>query len=166
MSVKPLTTCLWFDGTAGEAADFYTSVFKNSKIGHKQHFHKEAGKDVHKQEPGSLMTVNFEINGQKFIGLNGGPMFKHSEAVSFVVECDSQEEIDYYWDKLGEGGDESKRSCGWTADKFGLSWQIVPSKLYKMLSEGDAAAIGRVTNAFMKMKKMDLAALEAAHAGN
>ncbi|KAH8660594.1 putative 3-demethylubiquinone-9 3-methyltransferase [Xylariales sp. PMI_506] len=165
MALKSLTTCLWFDGQAEAAAQHYTSIFKNSKMNHTQKYHKDAGQEVHGQKPESPMTVSFELNGQKFVGLNGGPLFKHSEAVSFIVECDTQEEIDYYWEKLGDGGDESKRRCGWTADKFGVSWQIIPAKLYKMMSEGNQDAIGRVTKAFMQMKKMEIAILEKAFEG-
>jgi len=133
--------CLWFDGTAKAAAEFYCSVFKNSKI--------------ISENP---MVVIWELNGKKFMGLNGGPMFKPNEAVSFVVDCDTQDEIDNYWSKLTEGGEESQ--CGWLKDKFGVSWQIVPTVLGKLMN--DPAKSGRVTQAFMKMKKFDIKALEEA----
>jgi predicted 3-demethylubiquinone-9 3-methyltransferase (glyoxalase superfamily) len=127
--------CLWFDGQAKEAADHYCSIFKNSKI-----------------TTDTPMVVNFELDGKKFMGLNGGPQFKFNEAVSFVVNCETQQEIDHYWDKLTEGGVESQ--CGWLKDKFGVSWQIVPSILGKLLS--DPAKAPRVVEAFMKMKKFDI----------
>ena len=139
--IKPLYPCLWYDGNAKEAADYYCSIFKSSKIT--------------SENP---MVVTFELNGFKFMGLNGGPHYKFSPATSFVVECDTQEEIDYYWEKLGEGGSYSK--CGWLDDKFGMSWQIVPSVLSKLMSDPEKAP--RVIEAFMQMSKFDIAALENA----
>lgn len=136
-----LYPCLWFDGKAKEAASFYCSIFKDSKI--------------LSENP---MVVTFEVNGTKFMGLNGGPLFKFNEAVSFVVNCDTQEEIDYYWEKLTDGGRESM--CGWLVDKFGLSWQIVPSILGELMSDPQRA--GRVTKAFMEMKKLDIQVLRNA----
>jgi predicted 3-demethylubiquinone-9 3-methyltransferase (glyoxalase superfamily) len=133
--------CLWFDNQAKEAAEFYCSVFKNSKI-----------------TAENPMVVKFDLNGKSFIGLNGGPMFKFNEAVSLVVECESQEEIDYYWDKLTEGGTESQ--CGWLKDKFGFSWQIVPAILGKLMSDPEKGQ--RVVQAFMKMKKFDIEKLKNA----
>ena len=132
---NPIYPCLWFDGQAKAAAEFYCSVFKDSKI-----------------TADTPMVVNFELNGKKFMGLNGGPMFKFNESVSFVVDCENQEEIDYYWEKLVDGGSESQ--CGWLKDKFGVSWQIVPTVLAKLLSNPDKAQ--RVVQAFMKMKKFDI----------
>ena len=152
-----ISPCLWFDNQAEEAALFYTSVFKNSKITAVSRYGKE-GFEFHRQKEGTAMVVAFEINGQSFTALNGGPVFKFNEAVSFQVYCDSQEEIDYYWNKLTEGGEES--SCGWLKDKYGLSWQVVPSILPQLMS--DPARKGRVTNAFMQMKKFDIAKLEQA----
>ena len=152
-----ISPCLWFDNQAKEAALFYTSVFKNSKITAVSRYGKE-GFEFHRQKEGTAMVVAFEINGQSFTALNGGPVFKFNEAVSFQVYCDSQEEIDYYWNKLTEGGEES--SCGWLKDKYGLSWQVVPSVLPQLMS--DPARRGRVTNAFMQMKKFDIAKLEQA----
>jgi len=152
-----ISPCLWFDNQAEEAALFYTSVFKNSKITAVSRYGKE-GFEFHRQKEGTAMVVAFEINGQSFTALNGGPVFKFNEAVSFQVYCDSQEEIDYYWNKLTEGGEES--SCGWLKDKYGLSWQVVPSVLPQLMS--DPARRGRVTNAFMQMKKFDIAKLEQA----
>ena len=145
---KKLGTCLWFDTQAEEAANFYVSVFKNSRLGKKA---------------GSVMVAEFEINGQAFTALNGGPQYKFSEAVSFQVACDSQEEIDYFWGRLTEGGQEGP--CGWLKDKYGVSWQVFPSALPKMLMDSDKATSARVMGAFMKMKKFDLAQLTRAYEG-
>ncbi|MBF9253167.1 VOC family protein [Pontibacter sp. 172403-2] len=139
--IKPIYPCLWFDGQAREAAEFYCSVFKNSKI-----------------MADNPMVVTFELNGTKFMALNGGPHFKFNEAVSFVVDCETQDEIDYYWSKLTEGGQESR--CGWLKDKYGVSWQIVPTALGQLLS--DPARAERVTKAFMQMKKFDIEKLKQA----
>jgi predicted 3-demethylubiquinone-9 3-methyltransferase (glyoxalase superfamily) len=151
---KQITPCLWFDNQAEEAAVFYTSIFKNSAITAISRYGKE-GFEFHGQPEGTAMTVVFEINGQPFTALNGGPIFKFSEAVSFQVFCDSQEEIDHYWDKLTEGGSEGQ--CGWLKDKYGLSWQIIPSILPSLMINPEKA--GKVTNAFMQMKKFDIAKL-------
>ena len=139
--IKPLYPCLWYNGNAKEAADYYCSIFKSSKIASE-----------------NTMVVTFELNGFKFMGLNGGPHYQFSPATSFVVECDTQEEIDYYWEKLGEGG--SYNQCGWLDDKFGMSWQVVPSVLSKLMSDPEKAP--RVIEAFMQMSKFDIAALENA----
>jgi len=162
IAAKKLTPCLWFDTQAEEAAKFYVSVFKNSKITSISRF-PDAGQDVHGKPAGSVMVVAFEIDGQPFTALNGGPQFKFDEAVSFQVACDNQEEIDYFWSKLSEGGQEGP--CGWLKDKFGLSWQVFPSALPKWLMDPDKARPARVMNAFMKMKKLDIAAIERAYAG-
>ena len=146
-----ITPCLWFDNQAEEAASFYTSIFKNSKIDSISRYGKE-GFEFHGQKEGTAMTVGFQINGQLYTALNGGPIFKFNEAVSFQVFCDSQDEIDYYWYKLSEGGQESQ--CGWLKDKFGLSWQIIPSILPKLMT--DSTKAGRVTAAFLQMKKFDI----------
>jgi len=159
---QKLSTCLWFDTQAEEAANFYLSVFKSGKINAVNRYGK-AGRDVHGKEAGSVMVVEFEIEGRTFTALNGGPHFKFNEAVSLVVKCDSQDEIDHFWNALTEGGKESQ--CGWLKDKFGLSWQIVPSQLPQIMSSGDAAARDRVMAAVMSMKKFDVAALESAFAG-
>ena len=164
MSLNNITTCLWFDGQAEAAANHYISIFKNSKITTKQ-LSKDAGKEIHGHEPGRVMVVEFELNGHKFVGLNGGPHFKFNEAISFQIDCSNQEEVDYYWDKLGEGGDESKRRCGWLGDKFGISWQVVPTVLKKMLGDEDKEKATRVTAAMMGMKKMDIAGLQKAFDG-
>jgi predicted 3-demethylubiquinone-9 3-methyltransferase (glyoxalase superfamily) len=159
-----MTTCLWFDGQAEEAAKFYTSIFPNSKITSIQRY-LEAGKEYHGREPGSVMVVEWELDGHRFVGLNGGPQFKFSEAVSFQIDCASQEEVDYYWGKLGEGGDPAKQQCGWIADKFGLAWQVVPTVLKEMLGSEDKEAAGRATLAMMHSTKFDIAQLEKAFRG-
>jgi predicted 3-demethylubiquinone-9 3-methyltransferase (glyoxalase superfamily) len=164
MSLNNITTCLWFDGQAEEAANHYTSIFKNSKITTKQ-LYTEAGKEVHGREPGSIMVVEFELNGHKFVGLNGGPLFKFNEAISFQIDCGDQEEVDYYWEKLGEGGDEAKCQCGWLADKFGVSWQVVPRVLKELMADEDAEKAKRVTVAMLAMKKIDIAGLQKAYDG-
>ncbi|KXJ94292.1 3-demethylubiquinone-9 3-methyltransferase [Microdochium bolleyi] len=164
MPVTTLTTCLWFDGQAEEAARFYTGIFKDSRIITNLAY-TDAGSDTHGQKPGSVMIVEWEMLGQRFVGLNGGPMFKHSEAVSFQIDCDTQEELDRYWDQLGAGGDASRQQCGWLADKFGVAWQVVPAVLKSYMASGDQGGAARVTEAMMKMKKMDIEALDAAFRG-
>ena len=159
---QKITPCLWFDTQAEEAANFYTSVFKNSRIKHVSRYGK-AGRDVHRKEAGSVMVVEFEIEGQTFTALNGGPLFKFNEAVSFQVHCATQAEIDHFWSRLSEGGQESR--CGWLKDKYGVSWQVVPAVLPQMMSGGDAATTDRVMNAVLQMKKFDLEALNRAYAG-
>ena len=161
-AARKLTSCLWFDTQAEDAAKFYVSVFKDAKIGRVTHYGKE-GEEIHGKKPGSVMVVEFEIAGQAFVALNGGPQFKFDEAISFQVHCDTQEEIDYFWSRLTDGGQESV--CGWLKDRFGLSWQIVPSILPAMLSGPDAAASQRATKAFLQMKKFDIAKLKRAYEG-
>lgn len=162
--MQPITPCLWFDGQAEEAANFYISIFKSGRILSAQRF-TEAGQEIHGRPPGSVMVIEFELNGQKFTGLNGGPHFKFNEAVSFQIHCETQEEVDHYWDRLGEGGDENAKQCGWLKDRFGLSWQVVPTPLLRMLADKDPAKVMRVTEAMMQMKKLDIAALRKAHEG-
>jgi predicted 3-demethylubiquinone-9 3-methyltransferase (glyoxalase superfamily) len=157
-----ITPCLWFDNQAEEAATFYTSIFKNSKVGNITRYGK-AGQEIHGRAPGSVMTIEFEIDGQKFVGLNGGPVFKFDEAVSFQVHCESQEEIDYYWERLSAGGDQNAQQCGWLKDRFGLSWQIVPTILPAMLQDRDAARADRVMQAVLRMKKIDITQLKQAY---
>jgi predicted 3-demethylubiquinone-9 3-methyltransferase (glyoxalase superfamily) len=157
-----LTPCLWFDTEAEDAAKFYVSVFKNSKIGRISHFSKE-GFDIHGKRAGTVMTVEFELDGQPFVALNGGPQFKFDEAISFQVHCEDQKEIDYFWGKLTAGGSEGP--CGWLKDKFGLSWQVVPAELIEMLTGPDSAKVERVTKTFLQMKKFDIAKLREAHQG-
>lgn len=155
--IKQISPCLWFDSQAEEAALFYTSIFKDSVIQQINYYTNE-GSEIHGQVPGKVMTVNFKLNGQTFTALNGGPLFQFSEAISFQVFCETQEEIDYYWDKLTEGGCEVE--CGWLKDKFGLSWQIVPTILSELLA--DPLKAERVTQVFMQMKKFDIEKLKQA----
>jgi predicted 3-demethylubiquinone-9 3-methyltransferase (glyoxalase superfamily) len=162
IGAQKITPCLWFDTEAEDAANFYISIFKDSKIRSVNRYCK-AGTEVHGKPAGSVMAVEFEIEGQKFVGLNGGPQFKFDEAISFQIHCKTQDEIDYYWSRLAEGGKEV--ACGWLKDKFGLSWQVVPTPLFEMLSSGDAAKTERVTAAFMQMKKFDIAKLQRAFEG-
>jgi predicted 3-demethylubiquinone-9 3-methyltransferase (glyoxalase superfamily) len=162
MAAHSLTTCLWFDTQAEQAVNFYASIFKDAKVGSITRYGKE-GREIHGKEAGSVMTAEFEIAGHKFVALNGGPHFKFNEAVSFQVPCATQEEIDYFWSQLSEGGQEGP--CGWLKDKYGVSWQVVPTILPKMLSDGDAKKSQRVTKAFLQMKKFDIAELERAYDG-
>ncbi|KAL3467022.1 Glyoxalase/Bleomycin resistance protein/Dihydroxybiphenyl dioxygenase [Aspergillus heterothallicus] len=164
MTLSKITPCLWFDGQAEEAAQFYTSIFPDSRIIMVRRY-TEAGKEDHGREPGSVMVVEFELRGHTFTGLNGGPQFKFTEAISFQVDCEDQAEVDYYWDHLKEGGDEAKQQCGWVADRFGLLWQIIPTRLKEMLSDSDEKRKARVTNEMMKMRKLDIARLEKAYDG-
>jgi predicted 3-demethylubiquinone-9 3-methyltransferase (glyoxalase superfamily) len=154
MSSQPIIPCLWFDNQAEEAAIFYTSIFKNSSIGKISRYGKE-GFEFHRQKEGTAMAVEFSLDGNSFTALNGGPAFQFSEAISFQVFCKDQEEIDYYWEKLTEGGTESQ--CGWLKDKFGLSWQVVPTILSNLMADPERA--GRAMNAFLQMKKFDIAKL-------
>jgi predicted 3-demethylubiquinone-9 3-methyltransferase (glyoxalase superfamily) len=159
---QKITPCLWFNNEAEDAAKFYTSVFKNSAIRQISRYGK-AGHEVHGKEPGSVLTVEFELDGQTFTALNGGPQFKFDEAVSFQVMCDTQSEIDEFWSKLSDGGRESV--CGWLKDRYGLSWQIVPSTLPQLLADASGAQLDRVLGAVMTMKKFDIETLKRAHAG-
>ncbi|HET7729642.1 MAG TPA: VOC family protein [Usitatibacter sp.] len=161
--MKKIVPCLWFDNQAEEAARFYTSIFPNSKILRISRYGK-AGQQVHGRSPGSVMTVEFELDGQAFTALNGGPIFKFNEAVSLQVMCDTQEELDRYWQKLSAGGDPNAQQCGWLKDKFGLSWQVVPKALPDMVSSPDAAKSEKVFNAMLQMKKLDIAELRRAFA--
>jgi len=153
-----ITPCLWYDSQAEDAARFYTSIFKNSRIIEISHYGEGAPKPA-----GSVLTVRFILDGQEFLALNGGPMFQLNEAVSFIVNCDTQPEIDRMWEQLSEGG--QKVRCGWLKDKFGLSWQVTPTILTKLMTDPDPAKSTRVMQAMMGMSKLDIAALEAAHRG-
>ena len=161
-TVNKLVTCLWFDGKAEQAARYYVSVFKNARMG-KVSYYPSEGIEQHGQPAGRVMVAEFEIEGQQFIGLNGGAQFKFSEAISFQVMCDDQAEVDYFWSTLTQDGGE-EGPCGWLKDKFGLSWQIVPKRLMAMMGDSDTKKTGRVMKAFMQMKRFDLAALERAYA--
>lgn len=157
--MQKITPCLWFDSNAEEAAKFYTSVFKDSKVGKISRYGKE-GHEIHGKPAGSVLTVEFELNGQTFTALNGGPLFKFDEAISFQVYCSSQKEIDYYWEKLSEGGAQGQ--CGWLKDKYGLSWQVVPTALGKMLQDQNAEKSERVMKALVQMRKLDIKTLKEA----
>jgi len=161
LTAKKITPCLWFDTQAEEAAKFYASVFKNSKIGKISRYGKE-GFEVHGKKAGTVMTVEFELEGQKFLALNGGPHFKFNEAVSFQVPCETQEEIDYFWSTLAKDGEEGR--CGWLKDKFGLSWQVFPRALPEMLTDGNSETAQRVMRSMLQMRKIDIAALRRAQA--
>jgi predicted 3-demethylubiquinone-9 3-methyltransferase (glyoxalase superfamily) len=162
-SLQKITPFLWFSNQAEEAAEFYVSIFRNSKICSVARY-TEAGQENHRQPPGSAMTVAIQLDGQDFTLLNGGPAFQFSPAVSFAINCESQEEIDYFWERLSEGGVPEAQQCGWLADKFGLSWQVVPTVLKTMVLDPDPAKSGSVMGALMQMKKLDLAVLKKAYA--
>jgi predicted 3-demethylubiquinone-9 3-methyltransferase (glyoxalase superfamily) len=157
MEKNKITPCLWFDKEAEDAAKFYVSVFKDGTINNVSRYGKE-GFEAHGQKEGTVMTVDFTLMGQPFIALNAGPAFKFSEAISFTIPCETQEEVDYYWNKLTEGGEESM--CGWLKDKFGLSWQVVPNILPKLMK--DPTKADRVMKAFMQMRKFDIEKLKNA----
>jgi predicted 3-demethylubiquinone-9 3-methyltransferase (glyoxalase superfamily) len=158
MASTGFTTCLWFDGQAEEAANYYTSIFKNSKLGRVGR-HTEAGPGP----AGAVLTVEFELNGQKFVALNGGPQFTFNEAISFQIHCDDQDEIDYYWSKLTEGGEEI--DCGWVRDKYGVPWQVIPTVLPDLITDPNPEKAKRAMEAMLSMTKFDIAALQKAHAG-
>lgn len=159
-----ITPCLWFDKQAEEAAAFYTAIFKNSSIGRITHYGKE-GFEIHGRAEGSVMTVEFELDGQAFTALNGGPVFKFNEAVSFQVLCETQQEMDFYWKKLAEGGDEQAQQCGWLKDRFGLSWQVVPKALSEWVGDPGSEKSQRAMKAMLQMKKIDLEKIRQAYDG-
>jgi len=152
---------MWFDHQAEEAATFYTAIFRNSKIVGITRY-GDAGREFHGKPAGSVMTVAFELDGQAFTALNGGPHFKFNEAISFQVNCETQEEVDYYWEKLGAGGDEKAQQCGWLKDKYGVSWQVVPTVLGALINDPDPEKSGRAMEAMLQMKKIDIARLKRA----
>jgi predicted 3-demethylubiquinone-9 3-methyltransferase (glyoxalase superfamily) len=156
-----IAPCLWFDHQAEEAANFYVSVFKNSRIVQVTRY-TEAGREIHKRPAGSVMTVVFELDGQAFTALNGGPSFKFNEAISLQVNCDTQKELDFYWDALSKGGDPKAQQCGWLKDKYGLSWQVVPRVLPELLNDHTSETAERAMDAMLRMKKIDIAELERA----
>ena len=162
--VQKITPCLWFDSQAEEAAEFYTSVFKNSKVGRIARYGKE-GHEIHGMPEGTVMTVEFEIDGQAFTALNGGSMFKFTEAISFQVHCETQEEVDYYWDKLSEGGDEKAQQCGWLKDKYGLSWQVIPKLFIELVSDPDSEKSQRAMKTLLQMKKIDIKKIKQSYDG-
>jgi predicted 3-demethylubiquinone-9 3-methyltransferase (glyoxalase superfamily) len=161
--MQKITPFLWFDDQAEEAVKFYTSIFKNSKTGRVLYYSEEAAK-ASGRPAGSVLTIEFEIEGQKFVALNGGPDFKFNESVSFVINCETQKEVDYFWEKLtADGGQES--ACGWLKDKFDLSWQVTPTVLIEMLHDKDPKKAERVMHAMLQMKKIDIEKLKAAYGG-
>ena len=157
--MQKITPFLWFNSEAEEAVNFYTSIFKNSKILHITRYSESSSEAAHRPK-GSVMTVAFQIEGQNYTAINGGPIFKFTEAVSFVINCETQKEIDFYWEKLSEGADPRSQQCGWLKDKYGLSWQVVPLELDKVMS--DPARSERVMKSLLKMKKIDLKTLQEA----
>jgi predicted 3-demethylubiquinone-9 3-methyltransferase (glyoxalase superfamily) len=160
---QKITPCLWFDTEAEAAANFYCSIFEDSKIDQVSHY-VDAGQEVHGKKAGSVMVVAFQLEGQKFVALNGGPQFKFDEAISFQISCATQKEVDYFWSRLTSGGGR-EGPCGWLKDRFGLSWQVVPKLLIDMMLDKDPSKVARVANAFLKMKKFDLEALKRAYDG-
>ena len=162
--IQKITPCLWFDDQAEEAVEFYTAIFRNSKIVNVARY-GEAGQEVHGKPAGTVMVVAFELDGQAFTALNGGPMFKFNEAISFQVSCETQEEVDYYWEELSEGGDETAQQCGWLKDKYGASWQVVPTVLPEMINDPDSEKSPRAMTAMLQMKKIDIDELKRAYEG-
>jgi predicted 3-demethylubiquinone-9 3-methyltransferase (glyoxalase superfamily) len=158
--MQKIVPCLWFDNQAEEAVNFYVSIFKNSKVGRIARY-GEAGAEVSGRPKGTVMTVEFQLEGQEFLALNGGPIFKFTEAISFIVNCETQEKLDEMWEKLSKGGE--KGQCGWLKDKYGLSWQIVPPVLGEMLQDKDAKKTERVMKAMLQMKKLDIKTLKQAY---
>lgn len=159
-----ITPCLWFNNQAEEAAHFYTSIFENSKIVKMTHYGK-AGFEIHGQPAGTVMTVEFEIDGQTFTALNGGPMFTFNEALSLQVHCKTQAEVDYYWEKLSAGGDEKAQQCGWLKDKYGLSWQVVPYMMSSWVGDPGSEKSQRAMQAMLQMKKIDIEKIKQAYEG-
>ena len=162
--LQRIRPCLWFDGQGEEAANFYVGIFPNSRI-LKISRYSDVGREVHGRAAGSVMTVDFELDGQRMLALNGGPQFKFNQAISLMVFCEDQREVDHYWERLGAGGDASKQACGWLEDKFGLAWQVVPEAMMTMLDDNSSAASQRAFAAMMDMKKLDIEALRRAYKG-
>lgn len=162
--IQKITPCLWFDDQAEQAVAFYAGIFSNSRIVDISRY-GEAGYEIHGKAAGTVMTVAFELDGQRFTALNGGPVFKFNEAVSFQINCDTQQDVDHYWSKLSDGGDDKAQQCGWLKDKYGLSWQVVPAVLVEMLMDPDVEKSQRVMAAMLQMKKIDIDALKRAYAG-
>lgn len=156
-----ISPCLWFDDQAEAAATFYTGIFQHSRITRITHV-PEAGQDIHHRPAGSVLTVDFELDGQPFTALNGGPVFKFNEAMSLQVFCQTQQDVDYFWERLGAGGDPAAQQCGWVKDRFGVSWQVVPERLNQLLADNDRGVAARVMNAMLRMKKIDIDELERA----
>ena len=160
-NIQKISPFLWFDNQAEEAVNFYVAIFKNSKITRVARY-GEAGRERHRMKPGTVMTIGFELEGQSFAAINGGPIFTFTPAISFVINCETQDEVDHYWDKLSAGGDEKAQQCGWLKDKFGVSWQVVPTILPQILTNPDPEKAQRAMKAMMQMKKLDIEALQRA----
>jgi predicted 3-demethylubiquinone-9 3-methyltransferase (glyoxalase superfamily) len=163
-SIQRISPCLWFDSQAEDAARFYTTVFKKSKIGRIRGY-GEAGREVHRKPAGSVMTVEFELDGQTFTALNAGPLFKFNEAISFQINCETQDEVNYYWEKLRAGGDERAQQCGWLKDRYGVSWQVVPTVLADLIKDPDSEKSQSAMEAMLKLKRLDIDTLKRAYAG-
>jgi predicted 3-demethylubiquinone-9 3-methyltransferase (glyoxalase superfamily) len=159
--LQRITPCLWFDDQAEEAAKYYVGIFKNSKITNVARY-TNAGQEIHKRPAGSVMIVEFVLDGQTFTALNGGPVFKFNEAISLQVYCESQAEIDYYWEKLSQGGDEKAQQCGWLKDKYGLSWQVVPNIIGELFNDHTSVKAQHAMTAMLQMKKIDIEKLKRA----
>ena len=159
---QKIVPCLWFDNQAEDAVKFYVSIFKNSSIDGVVRYGKE-GFEIHHMKEGTVMTMDFKIEGQRFIALNGGPVFKFNEAISFQVYCETQQKVDYYWEKLSEGGDPNAQQCGWLKDKYGVSWQVIPTILIKMLKDQDSNKSQKVMKTMLQMKKIDIQSLSHAY---
>ena len=165
MSIAPrIRPCLWCDDQGEEAANFYVGIFPNSRVVHVLRY-SEAGFEIHQRPAGSVMTVVFDLDGQRFTALNGGPMFTFNEAVSLEVHCATQEEVDYYWERLGAGGDPNAQQCGWLKDRFGVSWQVIPEGMDEMMADPHSPATQRAMTAMLQMKKLDIHALQRAYDG-
>jgi predicted 3-demethylubiquinone-9 3-methyltransferase (glyoxalase superfamily) len=163
-SIQKISPCLWFDDQAEEAVAFYTGIFPNSRVVTISRYGEE-GREIHGKPAGTVMAVSFELDGQRFTALNGGPMFKFTEAISFQIDCRTQEDVDHYWDALSDGGDPAAQQCGWLKDRYGVSWQVVPGVLIEMLQDRDPEKSQRVMRAMLQMKKIDIAGLKRAYAG-
>lgn len=161
-AIQRISPCLWFDDQAEQAAEHYTAIFDGSRILSIQRY-TEVGREFHGKQPGAVMTVAFELDGQRFTALNGGPTFTFSEAVSFQVHCRTQDEVDYYWERLCDGG--SEQMCGWLKDRFGVSWQVIPTEFLEMISDSDPERVRRITEAMFQMQKLHLPTLRRAYAG-
>jgi predicted 3-demethylubiquinone-9 3-methyltransferase (glyoxalase superfamily) len=165
VQLRKITPCLWFDDRAEEAVRFYTSIFPSSRIGRITRY-GTAGREIHGRPAGTVMTVAFELEGQSFTALNGGPHFTFNEAISLQVMCETQDEVDHYWAKLSEGGDPAAQQCGWLKDRFGVSWQVVPTAVLDMLGDPDSPRSQRAMEAMLRMKKLDIETLRRAYTGS
>jgi len=163
-SLQRIAPCLWFDNQAEEAAEYYVAIFKNARIRDISRYGEE-GQEIHGRPPGSVMTVSFDLDGQPFTALNGGPLFQFNEAVSFQINCETQDEVDHYWEKLTAGGDVKAQQCGWLKDKFGVSWQVVPTIMAELFKDSKSEGYQRAMKAMLQMKKLDIAALKRAYNG-